>query len=87
MKVKHGVIARAEVERALAHLTQSKEKNPRLKKAAGTVLLPQPTLCPKRNVHLLTVVDGRLPWLYCDIVISDLIRRLFFHRGSETKVA
>jgi len=58
IRVKHGVIARAEVERALVHLTQSKEKNPRLKRSAAAVLLPQPTVCPKRNVRLQTVVDG-----------------------------
>ena len=85
-KVKHGVSASAEVKRALVHLTQSKEKNPRLKRSAATEL-PQPPPCPKTNFHFQTVVDGRFPWMSCNIFMFLLCRRLLFHWGSETKVA
>ena len=62
VQVRHGILDRAEVRRALLHLTHSKEKNPRLKKYGGAVLPqagPQPPPCLKRNVHLKAVVDGK----------------------------
>jgi len=58
IRVKHGVLARAEVEGALVHLTQSKEKNPRLKRSAGTELPQPPPPCHKRKLRFQTVVDG-----------------------------
>ena len=60
-QVKHSVLASSEVKRALVHLKQNKEKNPRLTKSAATFLPPRPPPCAKKNIHLQTVVDGRLP--------------------------
>jgi len=58
IQVKHSVLASSEVKRALVHLKQNKEKNPRLTKSAATFLPPRPPPCPKKNIHLQTVVDG-----------------------------
>jgi len=58
IQVKHNIRAGDEVRRALVHLRQIKEKNPRLKKSTAPVLPKLPPCPTKRNIHLQTVVDG-----------------------------
>ena len=60
-QVKHNIRAGDEVRRALVHLRQIKEKNPRLKKSTAPVLPKLPPCPTKRNIHLQTVVDGKSP--------------------------